>query len=112
MLEFLAPKRKQIFKAKWVSGDDENKTGFFKFSKPGEEKQNKTSIGNMSIKTGSVVWETKTTLPIKTDDICYYNNQKYYVVEVGTSDEENQIAHLYFNNNGNITKIITLQKAG
>lgn len=112
MLEFLTPKQKQFFKAKWVSGDDENKTGFFKFSKPGAEKRNKTAIGNMSIATGNDIWETKSTLPIKTDDVCYFNNQKYFVVDVTVDDTENQVAHLYFNNNGNIKKIITVQKAG
>lgn len=112
MLEFLAPKKEQIFKAKWVSGEDENKTGYFKFSKPDKEKNQKTAIGNMSIPTGSAIWETKTTLPIKTDDICYFNNHKYFVIDVITDDNENQVAHLYFKNNGNVTKIITLQKAG
>src|SRR5574344_2074817 len=112
MLEFLTPKNKQVFKAKWVDSDNEKNNGYFKFSKVGAENNHKTSNGNMSVKTGQVIWETKTTLDIKTDDFCYYNNHKYFVVEVAIDDSEGNIAHLFIQNNGNVKKIITLQKVG
>lgn len=113
MLEFLAPKNKQFFKAKWISGDDDKQNGFFKFSKPDREVSRKTANGNMTVATGDAVWETKTTLPIKTDDICWYAGEKYFVLEVKEPDSTNSSsAMLFFKENGNKTKIITLSRAG
>lgn len=113
MLEFLAPKNKQFFRAKWVDGEDDRNNGYFKFSKPDKEVSRKTSNGNITVATGDAIWETKTTLPIKTDDICWFEGRKYFVLEVKDADSTNSSsACLFFKENGNKTKIITLCRAG
>lgn len=112
MLEFLAPKKQEFFKAKWVSGEDSTLNGYFKFSKVKVEQSNKTSMNNMQVSTGNTCWKTKSTLPFKTDDACYFQGQKYFIVSVETDDSSNNQAHLFFRQNGNVDKIITLSKAG
>lgn len=112
MLEFLSPKKKQVWKAKWIDGEDETKNGFFKFSKERQETQKKQQNGNISVRTGDAVWKTTSSLPIKTDDICWYNGQKYFVVDVAEDETDNATSHLFFQDTGGVPKFITVQRAG
>lgn len=111
MLEFLTPKKSQFFKAKWVSSEDESQNGFFKFSKL-KENNRKTSNGNMTVKSGEEIWETKSTLNIQADDVCYFDGYKYFVIEVGTETTDNNdgTAFLFIRENGTKKKILTMQK--
>lgn len=112
MLEFLAPKQTMYFKAKWVCGEDNTKNGYFTFSKVNAEKRNKTSLNNMQVSTGNAMWKTKSSLPFKTDDTCIFQGQKYFIQSIDIDDTSNSQAHLFFTENGNVDKIITLVKAG
>lgn len=111
MLEFLTPKKSQFFKAKWVSSEDEAKNGYFKFQKI-KETNRKTANGNVTIKSGEEIWESKTTLPIQADDTCYFGGFKYFVIDVSIEVDDNNdgTAFLFMKENGNKKKVIALQK--
>lgn len=115
MLGLISHKEKYFYTAKWISADDRNKTGFFKFKIITDDNTYMQDLENMSGTTGNAVWETKSGLPFEIDDIIIFRGTRFNITNIDgnrKAEEHNEQAYVYVKSNGNLVTRLMLRKAG
>lgn len=115
MLGLIAPKKNQIYTAKWISNDDRNKYGYFKFEIETDDNTYEADLNNMSGTKGDAVWKTKSGIDFQPEDIVYFRGQKFHIKTIDgnrKAEPEKEKAFAYFTNNGNLTVRLIVRKAG
>lgn len=109
MLGLVKPKDKINYIAKWVNDKNRNEYSFFKFEILNDTINSSDIIDNLKGYYGSTMWRTASLIDFKIDDIIIFRKQRYHIVEVIKSFEnENYVSH----NNGGIFKNLVLRKVG
>lgn len=115
MLGLISPKKEYYYIAKWINNKNRNQYSYFRFKMVSDDNTKKDTVGNISSFSGIGIWETKSMIDFKPDDIIFFRGQKYFIKDVDgnkKAEHEKENAYLYFNNNGNLTIKLSVYKAG
>lgn len=115
MIGLLSPKSEYFYSAKWISNDNRNEYGYFKFKIVTDDNTYETDLNNMSGTKGDAVWETKSGINFQPEDIVMFRGQKFHIKTIDgnrKAEPENEQAFMYFKNNGNLVTRLIMRKAG
>ena len=112
MIGLLSPKNEYFYCAKWISNFDRNNYAYFRFKIVTDDNLYQTVLDNMRGEKGDAVWETKSGIDFKPEDIIVFRGQKFHIKNVDgnrKAEPENEQAFMRFKNNGNLTKTLILR---
>lgn len=115
MIGIIAHKKEMYYTAKWVSHEDKDNYGYFKFKIVGDDNLTRSNMNNMSGLSGGAIWQTKSGLPFMPDDIIIFRSERFNITNVDgnrKAEPENERAYMRVNNVGNLLTTLTVRKAG
>lgn len=113
MLGLMANKKNAFYVAKWISIEDKNNHGFFRFEIEQDDNLRKVDFNKMSGYEGDMIIKTKSLLPFMPEDIILFRGSKYNITKVdGNRKDIGEAAQAVFNTTGNVNIFLTLRKAG
>ena len=105
----------QIYSAKCISADDKTKYGYFRLKIVTDDYLTETDFNNLSGLDGQMVVSTKSMYDFNVDDWVFFSGARYNIVRVDGNrkeDANSEGAFSKFRNNGNLTTVLILRRAG
>lgn len=115
MLGLISPKKEYYYVGKWISNDDRNKYGYFRFKIVTDDNTYETDLNNMSGTRGDAVWETKSGIDFQPEDIVIFREQKFHIKTIDgnrKAEPNSEQAFMFFKKNGNLVTRLIVRKAG
>ena len=116
MIGLITPKRKgekkYIFAGKWINNLNRSEWRYFKFTDVANETSQDIDLDNMGGQYSTVIWETRSRIPFKPDDIVLFRGTKYVVLTIEESTDTEPAkegAFRWFKENGNIVKTLRMR---